>query len=278
MSAPTVQGTVRCAVYTRISQDSEGRSLGVRRQEQDCRRLARDRGWSVAEVFTDNDLTAADPTVRRPAYERMLEGVAAGEFDAVLVYNQDRLVRQPIELERLFLTCQAESGYAGFGYQADKITVNLDEAALVKDAVARVLAGEERLLRVLNAPGRRHDQPMTQKLLTGIALCGECRETLNRKFDRHHKAKYFCHHCLGTVIVISAEELDEMVVEMVFTALDGDRPMAAVQHEGEASGARDVLGEIEDCEERLVELATEWAEDARTPQSAAPRERCWMTG
>lgn len=358
----------------RISQDSEGRSLGVKRQEQDCRRLARDRGWSVAEVFTDNDLTAADPTVRRPAYERMLEGVAAGEFDAVLVYNQDRLVRQPIELERLFLTCQAagmtrlvsvqgdvdlgsedgqllarvkgaidfaevakirrrvkrkmleraeqglpQSGYAGFGYEADKVTVIPAEAALVKDAVARVLAGEslasiaadwndrkvttrqggrwrgadlgrmlknprlaalrvhqgrvvgpaawppiidraahDRLVRVLNAPGRRHDQPMTQKLLTGLALCGNCGETLNRKYDRHHKAKYFCRHCYGCVV--GAEELDGMVVEMVFTALDGDRLVAAVQREQEASGARDVLGEIEDCEERLVELATEWAE------------------
>jgi hypothetical protein len=51
-----------------------------------------------------------------------------------------------------------------------------------------------------------------------------------------------------------------MVAEMVFTALDGDRLVAAVQREQEVSGARDVLGEVEDCEGRLVELATEWAE------------------
>src|SRR5207245_10575843 len=35
-----------------------------------------------------------------------------------------------------------QSGYAGFGYEADKVTVNPAEAALVNDAVARVLAGE----------------------------------------------------------------------------------------------------------------------------------------
>lgn len=46
------------AVYCRISDDRTGQRAGVQRQEEDCRALAESRGWPVADVYVDNDLSA----------------------------------------------------------------------------------------------------------------------------------------------------------------------------------------------------------------------------
>ena len=84
----------RAAIYCRISDDREGGALGVKRQEDDCRALAERRGWPVAEVFVDNDVSAYNGHVR-PAYRRMLDAMKAGEVDAVVVWHLDRLHRHP---------------------------------------------------------------------------------------------------------------------------------------------------------------------------------------
>jgi len=99
----------RAAVYTRISKD-DGSALGVSRQENDCRRLCKQKGWSVTEVYTDNDVTASGRK-RRPAYEAMLASIQRGEIDAVVVYHLNRLHRRPAELES-FITVADERGIA----------------------------------------------------------------------------------------------------------------------------------------------------------------------
>ncbi|WP_082594133.1 recombinase family protein [Phycicoccus sp. Soil802] len=86
------------AIYARISSDTEGTGLGVTRQVQDCERLAEQLGWTVAEVYTDNDFSAYSGK-KRPAYAQMLDDIRDGIRDAVLVYHVDRLTRRPVELE-----------------------------------------------------------------------------------------------------------------------------------------------------------------------------------
>jgi Site-specific recombinases, DNA invertase Pin homologs len=93
------------AIYARISSDQDGRGLGVKRQVEDCRKLARQRGWTVAEEYVDNDVSAFSGK-RRPAYERMLADLADGVRDAVIVYNLDRLHRRPLELEHFASLCE----------------------------------------------------------------------------------------------------------------------------------------------------------------------------
>ena len=73
--------------------------LGVRRQVGDCRQLAAQLGWTVAEEYIDNDVSAYSGK-RRPGYERMMADLADGIRDAVIVYHADRLTRRPIELEQ----------------------------------------------------------------------------------------------------------------------------------------------------------------------------------
>jgi site-specific DNA recombinase len=182
------------AIYCRISSDRNGDGLGVERQERLCRKLARERGWPVAEVYVDNDRSAYRGKPR-PAYVRMLADIEAGVRDAVICVDLDRLTRRPVELEAFMeladkhgialanvsgdtdlstsdgrfkariigAVARQESERKGermareaeqaarrgvprgsrrpFGYEADRVTINEEEAALIRDAAERVLAG-----------------------------------------------------------------------------------------------------------------------------------------
>ncbi len=94
------------AVYARISSDPSGESLGVQRQLEDCRDLARSRGWPVGQEYVDNDVSAYSGKPR-PAYRQMLDDLRSGVRDAVIVYNLDRLHRQPSELEAFVDLCES---------------------------------------------------------------------------------------------------------------------------------------------------------------------------
>ena len=89
----------RCAVYLRVSLDHTGEQLAVTRQREDALALAEAKGWTVADVYQDNSISASKRTVRRPDYDRMVSDYAAGKFDAIICYDLDRLTRQPRQLE-----------------------------------------------------------------------------------------------------------------------------------------------------------------------------------
>ncbi len=88
----------RAGIYCRISSDPTGEAAGVARQQADCEALARSRGWPVAEIYTDNDISAFNGKTRA-AYQRLLQDMQDGRVDAVVVWHEDRLHRQPRELE-----------------------------------------------------------------------------------------------------------------------------------------------------------------------------------
>lgn len=81
--------------------------MGVARQVDDCRQLIESLGWTVAEEYVDNDLSAYSGKKARPAYQRMLTDLAEGTRDAVVAYHVDRLTRRPIELEQFLETVTA---------------------------------------------------------------------------------------------------------------------------------------------------------------------------
>ena len=188
------------ALYARISSDPEGDRLGVTRQREDCEALAARKGWPIADVYIDDDRSAYSGKPR-PEYRRLLDDIAARSIDALVVYNLDRLHRQPRELEAFFDITDAagltnlatvegdinlgshdgrfharilgavarkssddasrrirrkfeERAAAGlpspggtrpFGYRPDRVTVDPVEAALVREAARRILAGESLL-------------------------------------------------------------------------------------------------------------------------------------
>ncbi|GAB3603302.1 hypothetical protein GCM10027586_06310 [Kineococcus gypseus] len=93
-------------MYCRISKDRAGGGLGVTRQEDDCRALAKRLGWEVVAVYVDNDLSAYSGKPR-PGYRALLDDLQAGRANAVVVWHTDRLHRSPRELETFVDICEA---------------------------------------------------------------------------------------------------------------------------------------------------------------------------
>lgn len=89
---------LRAAVYLRISDDQAGLGLGVTRQLGACRELCGRHGWTVVEVFDDNDHSAYQRKTVRPRYRAMLDAVKQGEVDVIVAWHPDRLIRQSREL------------------------------------------------------------------------------------------------------------------------------------------------------------------------------------
>ncbi len=62
----------------RISLDRDGQQTATARQMQDAREFAARRGWEIADVFEDVDLSAFDLRKKRPEFERMLAALSSG--------------------------------------------------------------------------------------------------------------------------------------------------------------------------------------------------------
>jgi site-specific DNA recombinase len=60
--------------------------------------LCERRGWVVAEVYTDNDVSAYSGKPR-PAWQQLISDVQAGAVGAMVSWHVDRLTRSPRELE-----------------------------------------------------------------------------------------------------------------------------------------------------------------------------------
>jgi len=95
-------GTTTAAKYRRISDDREGRELGIARQNADLDALANQRGYQVVASYTDNDIGASTRSTKpRSDYDRMLADARAGHFQVILAYTSSRLTRRPREHEDL---------------------------------------------------------------------------------------------------------------------------------------------------------------------------------
>lgn len=126
-----------CGVYARISRDSEELGLGVARQLQDCEALAGKIGWTVAEQYIDNDVSATRSKVR-PAYQRMLADARAARIGGIVVWDVDRLTRTPRELEDIIdLATQLNLKLASVGGDIDLSTPQGQLTARIKGSVAR---------------------------------------------------------------------------------------------------------------------------------------------
>lgn len=94
-------------IYCRISQDSEGKQVGVENQEATCRELAKALGLSVLRVYVDNDRGASSLSKkRRPDFEAMVEAAERGEFGTIIAYSMSRVTRRPAEWETLITLAQ----------------------------------------------------------------------------------------------------------------------------------------------------------------------------
>lgn len=90
------------AGYCRIS-DDRAEEAGVERQRQDITRFVSNLGGDPSEIrwYIDNDVSAFKINVRRPEWDRLVADTDAGLITTIVGYNNDRLLRQPKQLEAL---------------------------------------------------------------------------------------------------------------------------------------------------------------------------------
>jgi len=126
------------ALYARISSDPNNTSLGVQRQIKDCLALAKRKGWTVVEpYFVDNDVSATSGKPR-PKYELMMDALAAGEYDALICWDVDRLTRKPRELEDVIDLAEKRGvQLASVGGEIDLATEQGRLTARIKGSVAK---------------------------------------------------------------------------------------------------------------------------------------------
>jgi DNA invertase Pin-like site-specific DNA recombinase len=125
---------VQAAIYCRISLSTMGDTTKVEDQERICRLLCEQIGWHVVGVYTDNNKSAWQRSVRRREWERMLADIEAGKITGIVTYHGDRLVRQPRDLEKLIDLANGK----GIRLASPTGTRNLDKRD--DRAMARVIA------------------------------------------------------------------------------------------------------------------------------------------
>lgn len=106
---PTEKKTLRCAIYTRVSDDEgldqEFSSLDAQREAGEYHIKAQaHEGWVVLpERYDDGGYSAKD--LERPAAKQLLQDIKDGKIDVVVVYKIDRLSRNMgdfVDLMKLF--------------------------------------------------------------------------------------------------------------------------------------------------------------------------------
>lgn len=94
----------------------------------------------MAEDYVDNDASAYSGK-HRPAYQRLLDDIADGLRDGVIVYHLDRLHRQPKELEEFAEVCDR----AGMKYVATltgDVNLGTGDGLLIARIMGAVVAQE----------------------------------------------------------------------------------------------------------------------------------------
>jgi len=133
----TVNTPQRAFVYLRQSLDRTGTGAAVDRQREDCLKLCAERGWQVAHVYVDNDVSAS-ARKPRPQYQSMLTAVEAGGAEIVVAWHVDRLTRRLTELEELIELAQRT------GLRIAAVTGDLDLTTDAGRLVGRILASVAR--------------------------------------------------------------------------------------------------------------------------------------
>lgn len=173
-----VTAIVRCVLYLRISLDATGEQLAIARQRKECMAIAAARGWTVVAEFIDNSISAYSKDKVRPGYDAMVKAYQAGQFEALICWDLDRLSRQPRQLED-WIDAAEDRGLilVTANGEADLSTDGGRLFARIKAAVARG-ESERKAARQRAAMRQRAEsgKPPLGVRLTGYTTAGEVLE------------------------------------------------------------------------------------------------------
>lgn len=100
-------GTLRAAIYVRVSQDRKGRGKSVGEQEKESIEACEQQGFEVSKMFQDNDKSASRHSKKsRPGYLAMREYLATGNVDVLVLWESSRGSRELEEWAGLLNLCR----------------------------------------------------------------------------------------------------------------------------------------------------------------------------
>ncbi|MEU3571945.1 recombinase family protein [Kitasatospora sp. NPDC036755] len=122
---------MRAAIYVRLSRDTE-ESTSPERQRAACEALCEARGWTVATVEEDIDVSGFSKGLERPGLQRILTRLA--EFDVIVFFKIDRLARSTVDFAEIMKLSEAQ------GVALASATEPLDLTSSMGRAMAKVIA------------------------------------------------------------------------------------------------------------------------------------------
>lgn len=90
--------TQRVGIYVRVSRKGDredDRFHSPKEQAERAAALAVAKGFTPGPVFEDIDVSGATAPAKRPAMDRLLKAIEAGELAGIAAFSLDRLSREP---------------------------------------------------------------------------------------------------------------------------------------------------------------------------------------
>lgn len=106
---PPKKALLSAAVYDRVSKDKRRDARSIAEQKAANVTECDENGWAIKEVFADNDRSASRfATKARPDWQRLLDALADGEFNVLVLWEPSRGDRELEMWARLLNTCRRE--------------------------------------------------------------------------------------------------------------------------------------------------------------------------
>lgn len=91
---------MKAAIYVRVSTEEQAKEgFSINAQKQRLREFIKSQGWTLYREYVDEGYSAKN--LDRPAMQEMISDIKKGNFDVVLVYRLDRMVRSVLDLHAL---------------------------------------------------------------------------------------------------------------------------------------------------------------------------------
>ncbi|WP_250009120.1 recombinase family protein [Actinoplanes sp. M2I2] len=142
---------MRAAIYTRVSQDKRDKA-SVQQQEDEARLAAAALGWTVVEVFSDNDISASRHARKeREHHTALLAAIQAGTVDVVILWESSRGDRKLTTWSALLDLCRDRGVkiHVVDHRRTYDLTVPRDWKTLADEGVNNAYASEETRERIL---------------------------------------------------------------------------------------------------------------------------------
>ncbi|MCF3146503.1 recombinase family protein [Streptomyces platensis] len=216
-----LQGRTPCCSYARITQDRR-EEIGVARQHANSEEFAAKHNCAIVYRYTDNNITAADPDIERPAFLRLVRDLRARRTEegitlcGLFVVEEERVARLPEDYLKLHRALTVDdSGVYGVSdtntvldVHGDseilrglltsamgekevrrvkrRVTRNMRDQALEGNPMGRRRFGWKGADKKLNRPTNKYLDPEESKVLreaVDLALKGKSWATIVRHFE-----------------------------------------------------------------------------------------------